>query len=90
MIKFYSDDRDIVDTGVYLGKGLKMDKKGKEQYRCQLCGRQVHAKVALMHIKAEEYLIDLIKKDHPHYHKGSRFCDVCITYYRKLVKNAEI
>ncbi|MBL7081927.1 MAG: hypothetical protein ISS44_05130, partial [Candidatus Omnitrophica bacterium] len=35
------------------------------QYKCQICGRMIHEEHALMHAKAEEYLMNLIKKDHP-------------------------
>lgn len=59
-------------------------------YQCQICSRAVHQQHALEHIKAEEYLINLIKKDHPQFqHKGPT-CQECIEYYRKLIKNAEI
>lgn len=59
-------------------------------YQCQICSRTVHQEHALEHIKTEEYLIELIKKDHPQWqHKGPT-CKECIEYYRKLVKDAEI
>ncbi len=59
-------------------------------YQCQICSRTVHQQHALEHIKAEEYLIELIKKDHPQWkHKGPT-CQECIEYYRKLIKDAEI
>jgi len=61
-----------------------------ETYQCQICSRTVHQQHALEHIKAEEYLINLIKKDHPEFqHKGPA-CKECRDYYRKLVKDAEI
>lgn len=65
-------------------------KQRYKQYKCPICGRRIDSKAALMHIKAEEYLISLIKKDHPDWQKGHRACDICITYYRKLIKDAEI
>jgi hypothetical protein len=43
-----------------------------------------------MHAKAEEYMINLIKKDHPEWNKGKKTCNACIDYYRELVKKAEI
>lgn len=59
-------------------------------YQCQICSRTVHQEHALEHIKAEEYLINLIKKDHPEFqHKGPT-CKECVEYYRKLIKDAEI
>ena len=64
--------------------------KTSKQYKCQICGRQIDSKVALMHVKAEEYLINLIKKDHPGWKSSSKACDTCVGYYRKLVNDAEI
>ena len=64
--------------------------KTNKKYKCQICGRQIDFKVALMHVKAEEYLINLIRKDHPGWKNSSKACDSCIDYYRKLVKDAEI
>lgn len=61
-----------------------------EKYKCQICARKVSKKAMLMHIKAEEYIINLIKKDHPQWQNDSRACDVCIAYYKKLIKDAEI
>lgn len=68
----------------------KLKPKNKEQYRCQICGRKIDTKVALMHVKAEEYLMGLIKKDHPQWQNGSKACRDCLAFYRKLVKDAEI
>lgn len=59
-------------------------------YQCQICARNIHSQHAIEHIKAEEYLISLIKKEHPNWnHKGAT-CSECLEYYRKLIKNAEI
>ncbi|MDP1854302.1 MAG: hypothetical protein Q8L26_08920 [Candidatus Omnitrophota bacterium] len=69
---------------------IKKKEKKNKLYKCQICGRNIDTKAALMHIKAEEYLIGLIKKDHPRWQNESDTCDGCITYYRKLVKDAEI
>jgi hypothetical protein len=62
----------------------------EETYQCQICSRTVHQRHALEHIKAEEYLINLIKKDHPEFQRKEPACKECIEYYRKLVKDAEI
>ncbi len=71
---------------------MSKSKKNKtsKQYKCQICGRQIDTKAALMHVKAEEYLINLIRKDHPKWKNGSKACDACADYYRKLVNDAEI
>lgn len=68
----------------------RIKEKKDKQYKCQLCARIVDTRAALMHIKAEEYLLDLIKKDHPQWQNGSKACDKCLAYYRRLVKDAEI
>ncbi|MFH0877597.1 MAG: hypothetical protein V1863_05170 [Candidatus Omnitrophota bacterium] len=59
-------------------------------YMCQICNRAIEEHMALTHIKAEEYLLALIKKDHPEWHKGKETCPECLDYYRDLVKKAQI
>jgi hypothetical protein len=59
-------------------------------YQCQICSRTVNESHALEHIKAEEYLIDLIKKDHPQWQHKGHTCKECIDYYKKLIKDAQI
>lgn len=68
----------------------KCEAKLPKKYRCQLCNRDIDEDVALEHIKAEEYIINLIKKDRPEWNKGEKTCEECIEYYRRLVKEAEI
>ncbi|MDD4955148.1 MAG: hypothetical protein PHP17_03820 [Candidatus Omnitrophica bacterium] len=64
--------------------------QSSKTYQCQICSRTIHQEHALEHIKTEEYLINLIKKDHPEFqHKGPA-CKECVEYYRKLVRDAEI
>lgn len=60
------------------------------KYKCQLCQRDVDDFASLSHIKAEEYLIKLILKDHPEWHEKSTTCPKCLDYYRKLIKDAEL
>ena len=60
------------------------------RYHCQICERDIDDYASLAHIKAEEYLIELIRKDHPEWHEGKKTCHKCIEYYRKLVKENEI
>jgi hypothetical protein len=62
----------------------------EKKYRCKLCNRDIDEKVALSHIKAEEYLIELIRKDHPQWKKEDDTCYTCLEYYRKLIKDAEL
>ena len=59
-------------------------------YKCQICGRMIHEKHALGHIKAEEYIIHLIKKDHPKWDEKDASCPKCVAYYRELVDKTEI
>lgn len=68
----------------------KCAKKKTGQYKCQLCERYIDEDVALSHVKAEEYIINLIKKDHPEWKNDKSTCHECIQYYRKLVKATEI
>lgn len=60
------------------------------KYRCQICDRDIDDFASIAHIKAEEYLIDLIRKNHPEWKEDDKTCHKCIEYYRKLVKQAEI
>ncbi len=63
--------------------------KGKA-YICQICNRPVDESSALTHVKAEEYLLGLIKKDHPEWKEDKETCHQCVTYYRELIKKAKI
>ena len=65
-------------------------KASNKKYRCQLCNRDIDESVALEHIKAEEYIINLIRKDRPQWHKDKKTCKECVDYYRRLVNEAEI
>lgn len=60
------------------------------KYKCQICEREIDDFVSITHIKTEEYLMDLIRRDHPEWKKDGQTCKKCIEYYRKLVKDAEI
>ena len=60
------------------------------KYRCQVCDRDIDEFASLAHIKAEEYLIDLIRKDHPEWDEKGKTCHKCVDYYKKLVKDNEI
>ncbi|MBM3250255.1 MAG: hypothetical protein FJZ09_05355 [Candidatus Omnitrophica bacterium] len=60
------------------------------KYRCQICDREIDEFVALAHIKAEEYLLDLILRDHPEWKEDEKTCRKCVEYYRRLVKETEI
>jgi len=59
-------------------------------YVCQICNRAVNEANALSHVKAEEYLLSLIKKDHPEWKESSSACPECVAYYRKLIKETNI
>jgi hypothetical protein len=60
------------------------------KYRCQICNRNIDDSVSIAHIKAEEYIIDLIRRDHPGWKESNKTCHKCIEYYRRLVKETEI
>jgi len=59
-------------------------------YVCPICNRIVNEARALTHVKAEEYLLGLIKKDHPEWKESGGACPDCIAYYRRLIKEANI
>jgi len=60
------------------------------KYKCQICGREIDEFASIAHIKAEEYLMELIRRDHPEWKLDKDTCHKCVDYYRKLVKDAEI
>ncbi|MFA5145178.1 MAG: hypothetical protein WC723_04150 [Candidatus Omnitrophota bacterium] len=60
------------------------------KYRCQICDRDIDDFASIAHIKAEEYIINLIRRDHPEWKKEEKTCHKCVDYYRKLVKETEI
>ncbi|MFA6349363.1 MAG: hypothetical protein WCY12_00345 [Candidatus Omnitrophota bacterium] len=60
------------------------------KYKCQICEREIDDYISLAHIKSEEYLLELIQKDHPEWVGKGKTCHKCVEYYRKLVKENEI
>ncbi len=60
------------------------------KYRCQICERDIDDFAGIAHAKAEEYLIELIRRDHPEWHEKKATCIKCLEYYRKLTKENEI
>jgi hypothetical protein len=60
------------------------------KYRCQICERDIDDFASITHIKSEEYLLQLIQKDHPEWSHEEKTCHQCLEYYRKMVKDAEI
>ena len=64
--------------------------RSEMKYKCQICERDIDEFVSIAHIKAEEYIIDLIRRDHPEWNETKETCHKCVEYYRKLVKETEI
>ena len=65
-------------------------KNKSKTYLCQICNRAIDEKVALSHVKAEEYILHLIKNDHPEWKEDKDTCPRCVNYYRELIKKAEL
>lgn len=65
-------------------------KNNASGYTCQICRRVIDANNALAHVKTEEYLLNLIKKDHPEWKEDKGACEKCIEYYRELIRKAQI
>jgi len=81
----------VKPSETFLGICNKCEPKERPgKYMCQICGREVDESVALMHAKAEEYLLELIRRDHPEWKKDKDTCHHCVEYFRELVKKAEI
>jgi hypothetical protein len=79
-----------IDKEIESNKTHSPEKIKNKSYKCQICNRIIHEEHALEHVKTEEYLIELIKKNHPQWHHKEPTCRECIDYYRKLIKDAEI
>lgn len=62
----------------------------EKRYKCHLCGRMIHENRSLEHIKAEEYFVNLIRKDHSHWGEREPSGKECVDYYRQLIQKAEI
>jgi len=61
-----------------------------QKHKCPICQREVDDSLSLAHIKAEEYIIKLISRDHPEWSKDKGTCNLCLEYYRELIKRTEI
>lgn len=83
-------DKESVKKEEQVMKTWQKDDAEPGSYQCQICGRSIHTEHALEHIKAEEYIMRLILKDHPQWHHKEPTCQECIEYYRKLVEQSEI
>lgn len=59
-------------------------------YRCPRCGRDIEESILLPHVKAEEYLIGLIRRDHPEWVLSNGECPRCKGYYRALVERTGV
>ncbi len=57
---------------------------------CPRCGKTINGPTRLVHVKAEEYLIGLIKRDHPEWVDPDGTCPQCATYYRVLVERTGV
>ncbi|MFA5038775.1 MAG: hypothetical protein WC732_03755 [Candidatus Omnitrophota bacterium] len=64
------------------------EKKGT--YVCAVCQRAVDEKKALTHIKGEEYLLELIRRDHPEWKEEHGACPKCVEYYRELIQRGNL
>lgn len=64
--------------------------KAPRTYVCSICRRPIDEESALTHVKAEEYLLELIRKDHPQWKEEEGACLRCVEYYRELIRKAKI
>ena len=60
------------------------------KYKCQICDREIDDAVGMAHAKSEEYLVNLIRLDHPEWNETEATCLKCRDYYRRLVKENKI
>lgn len=62
----------------------------ERMYRCSRCGKIIRGSLLLVHTKAEEYIIELLKRDHPEWVDHNGACSHCEQYYQALVERAGI
>lgn len=86
ILKIYPSDK----NPTLCNRCAKDKDRAAQTYICQICNRTVDERNALSHVKAEEYLLELIKKDHPEWHATKETCPECLDYYRNLIKKAQI
>lgn len=61
-----------------------------KMYRCSICSRMIHEATAIEHVKAEEYFISLIRKDHSYWGDKIPTEEECLNHYREMVRKTEI
>lgn len=88
--KLFIHNSSLENTGLCNRCATATIKSTTGEYTCQICDRVVDESAALTHVKAEEYLLSLIKKDHPEWSETEGTCPECINYYRDLIKKAKI
>lgn len=69
-------------------KCVPREKKGT--YICAVCHRPIDEHNALTHIKSEEYLLELIRRDHPEWKEEQGACPKCVEYYRELIQKGNL
>jgi hypothetical protein len=60
------------------------------KHKCQICQWIIDDSIGITHIKAKEYLVKLIKHNHPEWNRKDKACPKCIEYYRRKVLEVEI
>jgi hypothetical protein len=74
------------DSSILCNKCVKKHK----MYRCHICSRMIHEATSLEHVKAEEYFITLIRKDHSYWGSKIPTEEECVDHYREMVRKIEI
>lgn len=72
------------------GSPMNTPQRSSVTDRCPRCGKTIEAPLLLAHAKAEEYLIELIKRDHPEWVRPDGRCPRCNIYYRLLAKRTGV
>ncbi len=56
----------------------------EKKKRCPICKKEKEEEIVDVCNAGYEYIIDLIKKDHPDWLEKDGSCPNCIDYYKKL------
>ncbi len=84
--KLFLGVRTSKESGVLCEKCVKKNK----MYRCNICSRMIHESTSLEHVKAEEYFISLIRKDHSYWGSKVPTEEESTNHYREMVRKIEI
>lgn len=56
------------------------------EYICGVCAEKIKGDLVLFKDHTEKHIIDLVKKEHPHWVEKNGMCNNCMDYYKGEMK----